>query len=503
MNIIDKREQEIRDAWELFVKQGKLKRDNLRNEVVFAWERSKLYGVDPLLEKLDLNSNNESNLKANKQNDITFAFNKIILDDLEKIKSKLYLIDKEGEILANIDGDNDIFGLDCGKVLEESVSANLSYYLALKKQRADYIFGAEHYLQMFHHCLDITLLTDINDETYYLLFIVDKKDVDDIVSYAQTLENLESKWLTVSAYKGDKDSRDSFGDAPDGVANRAENNATIKADSKAINSTVNETMEMLTATDKAMDNSDNQDDYLTEIDLLQSKKYNLVANADDKIDNNYQSFLFVGNREDVIHKKIFKLLKQSSSNTKIITINFLFLKSYNLQFDIEPWYQRLKDCVIIFDHLEKLKPYDSDQLLAEIKIANSFLEERKIKIIAINYQDRALPRNFKKKLNRSFAQIEYYYAKLEMDRKHSTTSAINKSVSSASDKTIDTAQTKTSTQIISKTKKWNNKEKDEINTIKRAIKTADNNMTEVAKQLGISRSTLYRRIKKYQIAIER
>ncbi len=515
MNMIDKREQEIKNAWELFINQGKLKRDSLRNEIVFAWERSKLYGIDPLLDKIELKAQTDYVLKDD------FSINEKMLSDLNDIKSKLCIIDNKGLILNCSDDKNNFFGFEKGKLLEQKITANLSYYSALKKQRADYVLGAEHYLKLFQKHLDTTLLTEINGERYYLLFFVEKKDVVDIVSYAQTLQKLESKWLTEQNNKTLKGQRDSVkigattGDGTEEIVSnkpvienktkttKGDNTEKSKIDNPITKNEVKASIEPSINLIARDDKNNLREKTMLEIDLLLNEKYNLFSSSDNIKQKEYLSLLLVGNRAETINKTVYNLLASSELKTKIITINFLFLKTYNLQFDLEPWYQSLYNCIIVFDHIEVLKNYDSDQLLAEIKIANNFLEERKINIIAISYQERALPRNFKKKLNKSFKKIEYYYTKIESDKKTSLFKKETKKPAVNSHRNINKFEEIDYEEYSEKEKKWDSKDKTEINTIKRAIKAADNNMTAVAKQLGISRSTLYRRLKKYQIKIIR
>ncbi len=429
----------IHNAWQLFIKKGIIKKEVLRKEILFDWERSKLYGADPLVKRI--------RLTTVKNFDYNITIPQKIKSDLKTRNIALYLISEDAVI---IDGYTPFSGLNCfvkAKYLEQAKTGNLSIYQSIKENNIKIVNASEHYLSYFHPFSDVTIVTEINQKRYYLLFIsyYDKLKFDN-KNNLQILKKLENKWKNDWIINNRQETKNNI------YFPVAKNNFFSELIKEKHNNKINKSIKKENST---------------------SLKNNIY---------NYQ--LFVGDDDKKINNKVKEIILNLLPDGEIINVNFAFLEKYYSEKNNESWIKKLNNNFVIFDHIEVLDHNSLENLFKDIIyiIKKTENTKNKIVLIAIYRQKKIITEDYKKRLEKTFYKVNHYYVSNKKEKTNNKSNDIKINI----EKEKNIIDLKTA----------------EIKAIKLALSNADN-ITGAATLLGISRSTLYRKISKYGINIKK
>lgn len=153
-------DEEIIKKWQLFVSEGILNKNGLRDIISRSWERSKLYGIDPYEENFLIDLTKEELKK--KYNEFL-----PLLETAKPLMQTLYnliqnsdfmirLTDRDGYVLEHIGEDSlirhhNLLVLQDGYNIREDVIGTNAIGLSLITGEPMQVLGGEHYLHKYHN----------------------------------------------------------------------------------------------------------------------------------------------------------------------------------------------------------------------------------------------------------------------------------------------------------------------------------------------------------------
>lgn len=154
----------VYEAWKLFISKGSIRREVLRDKIVYSWARSRLSGLKPDQADFSLPYvHRNTQLRIN---------HKIFDQVIHKYEMTFILVDSQGIVHDTFGHDLSGFAFDAGMLLDESKMGSWSIHYAMQNQEIERIIGAEHYLSMLHQYADFTLPISLQLETSYLLCVM-------------------------------------------------------------------------------------------------------------------------------------------------------------------------------------------------------------------------------------------------------------------------------------------------------------------------------------------
>lgn len=158
--ILQDNDEDIIKKWELFVSEGVLNKNGLRDIISKSWERSKLYGIDPFKDNFSIELT---------QNDLKNKYKEFLplLETAKPLMQTLYnliqnsdfmirLTDRDGYVLKHIGEDSLIqqhkfLLLQDGYNIKEEVIGTNAIGLSLVSGEPIQVVGGEHYLHKYHN----------------------------------------------------------------------------------------------------------------------------------------------------------------------------------------------------------------------------------------------------------------------------------------------------------------------------------------------------------------
>lgn len=153
-------DENIIKKWELFVSEGVLNKNGLRDIISQSWERSKLYGIDPFKNNFSIELT---------QNDLKNKYKEFLplLETAKPLMQTLYnliqnsdfmirLTDRDGYVLKHIGEDiliheHKFLLLQDGYNIKEEVIGTNAIGLSLVSGEPIQVVGGEHYLHKYHN----------------------------------------------------------------------------------------------------------------------------------------------------------------------------------------------------------------------------------------------------------------------------------------------------------------------------------------------------------------
>ncbi|QEK13429.1 PAS domain-containing protein [Crassaminicella thermophila] len=150
----------FKKAWKLFVSEGTIEKELIRDVIAYSWLRSKLHGVDPLDEKIDVILSDEE-FKERYKRFMPFIKTAMpFMHSLRKIVENtgfiVRLTDKDGYVLECI-GDSSLtaeygnLNIYNGCNVREDVIGTNAIGTALEIGQPIQVLGAEHYCKQYHN----------------------------------------------------------------------------------------------------------------------------------------------------------------------------------------------------------------------------------------------------------------------------------------------------------------------------------------------------------------
>lgn len=500
----------IRDCWKLLVDKGLLNRERVRSKIIYGWERCRLLAVDPYQ-------------KINRLSPARLPRTELKLDNawLEKCahqKVAVMISDRDNQVRFTNLTTSVFNAIRVQTVLNEQATGNLSIYLSRQSNAQEMVFGAEHFLSELHHIVDITIPIDIENGVHYLTYFTTIGSYrETLVDQLNTLSEQLAKNLTktpstikpvASTTCIDRISIDLHGTiiAQTGVnlPFRDKDNLFMKLDDTTISSMqtglptllhLNEDMAYI-ATLCAQ--TERYSDYLirptSDIGHLQqqlpiNKLQNKTKNLDKAVKQTLRRFakhqlavLFVGNDQVKINAKINYLyhIMQTCNQIQVFDcrLSYQLFDECTTKSIFRQLIQLSQSQMIVITHLETLNVKQQETLMQQINSTQRHLKDNHIKLVLtialtplnVNANTRYLIKQFE-------MRVDYSYLVHDM--------VIDASQSAAS--MYATPHTSVNLEMIEK------------NAIEEALRLAKGNRRQAAKQLGIGRTTLYRKIKQYNL----
>ncbi|TCO72671.1 sigma-54-dependent Fis family transcriptional regulator [Marinisporobacter balticus] len=180
-------------AWELFLSNGTIEKELIRDVISYSWMRSKLHGIDPLVSKIEDTLSNEA-FDERYKNAMSFINTAMpFMNSLRKIVENtgfiVRLTDKDGYVLETI-GDNKLveeygnLNVYKGCNVRENVIGTNALGTALEIGKPIQVLGAEHYCKQYHNWASSAC--PIRDE---------KKEIVGILSATGSNENVHPHTL--------------------------------------------------------------------------------------------------------------------------------------------------------------------------------------------------------------------------------------------------------------------------------------------------------------------
>ncbi|MCY6372057.1 sigma-54-dependent Fis family transcriptional regulator [Clostridium ganghwense] len=151
--------EEIINKWKLFVKEGILNKQGIRDVIYESWKRSKECGINPFVEEFSVRLEKHELDKRYKQFAPLLDMAKPFMDSLYKLVKDtdfiIRLTDRDGYVLAHIGEEKLInmyssLGLYDGYNVTEEASGTNAIGIALITGKPIQVLGGEHYIQQHH-----------------------------------------------------------------------------------------------------------------------------------------------------------------------------------------------------------------------------------------------------------------------------------------------------------------------------------------------------------------
>lgn len=151
--------EEIKEKWELFIKEGKLSKEGIRSVIYESWKRSKEYNINPYGKNISIQLSKRELEEKRKELMPLLQMTRPFMSSLYKIiKSSDFMIrltDSEGYVLDHIGEDaiinryNPSTSQDGYSVREDVIGTN-AIGIALITGEPIQVVGGEHYLREYH-----------------------------------------------------------------------------------------------------------------------------------------------------------------------------------------------------------------------------------------------------------------------------------------------------------------------------------------------------------------
>lgn len=152
--------EDIIKKWELFVSEGVLIKNGLRDVISQSWERSKTYGIDPFKKSFSIELT-QGELKKKYEEFLPLLetakpLMKTLYNLIQNSDFMIRLTDSDGYVLEHIGEDSlisqhKLLMLQDGYNIKEEVIGTNAIGLSLITSEAIQVVGVEHYLQRYHN----------------------------------------------------------------------------------------------------------------------------------------------------------------------------------------------------------------------------------------------------------------------------------------------------------------------------------------------------------------
>ncbi|MCJ7688074.1 MAG: PAS domain-containing protein, partial [Clostridiaceae bacterium] len=152
-------DEEIIKKWKLFVSEGILNKNGLRDIISKSWERCKIYGIDPYEKKFSVDITEDDLKKKHKEFLPLLETAKPLMQTLYNLIQNsnfmIRLTDGDGYVLEHIGDDSliyhhDFLVLQDGYNISEDVIGTNAIGLSLITGEPIQVLGGEHYLYKYH-----------------------------------------------------------------------------------------------------------------------------------------------------------------------------------------------------------------------------------------------------------------------------------------------------------------------------------------------------------------
>ncbi|MCJ7691651.1 MAG: sigma-54-dependent Fis family transcriptional regulator, partial [Clostridiaceae bacterium] len=153
-------DEEIIKKWKLFVSEGTLNKNGLRDIISKSWERSKLYGIDPYEKKISIDITEDDLKKKYKEFLPLLETAKPLMQTLYNLIQNsdfmIRLTDRDGYVLEHIGEDSlmryhNLLMLQDGYNIREEIIGTNAIGLSLITGEPMQVLGGEHYLYKYHN----------------------------------------------------------------------------------------------------------------------------------------------------------------------------------------------------------------------------------------------------------------------------------------------------------------------------------------------------------------
>ncbi|MGV8980325.1 sigma-54-dependent Fis family transcriptional regulator [Clostridium sp.] len=172
-------DEEIIKKWQLFVSEGILNKNGLRDIISQSWERSKLYGIDPFKNDFPIELTEDDLKKKYKKFlpllETAKSFMQTLYNLIQNSGFMIRLTDRDGYVLDHIGEDSLLRKhkfqiLQDGYNIKEEVIGTNAIGISLITGEPIQVLGSEHYLHEYHNWTSSAC--PIKDEKGYILGVL-------------------------------------------------------------------------------------------------------------------------------------------------------------------------------------------------------------------------------------------------------------------------------------------------------------------------------------------
>ncbi len=526
------RQYKLIEAWKLFANEGIYKTDHLDSAELKLWQQSKLLGANPLLDYIKLKKQEEinSDIEFDKEINLWAIENSlaILLFNQDKI-----LVKKSAFEFENLN-------FELGSYFDDAIIGISALSLSINSNEYRCLKGAQHFLKAFQYYVTRAYPFDIMDKKYYFLIINHisnentslkseiKKHLDKYInriSGKHEDKHIENKHFEAGIYEISSNGKVSYTELSNlAVLQDGDNVLSIFEDcslsdifsgKKQIVTYKNNTFRKYVITPISKKNQ-----YSTYILLEKlSSSIDLFEPYHKTLNESFTSFI----NKDRIPTDVMKRLKALANSTMPVMfvidsideqllfssyINTLRRDSYNYYINLDPTKNLNKN---LEDNLKEINKWTGFDNKSSVHIFN-------ISLLDSKNADKALGDCFytHNLLSKYFIYVDTKYYNILNQDNQNIMSSFNLNIMKISDEIILALKTAMNNSILTKNdvvldeseevfvsrfKKDKNYSLSEIekNSIIDALVSVDYNMTKASILLDISRSTLYRKLKEYNI----
>lgn len=151
--------EDIINKWNLFITEGVLNREGIRDVIAESWKRSQDYGINPFIEDFSVRLGKDELDKRYKKFTPLLDTAKPFMDSLYKIVKDtdfiIRLTDRDGYVLEHIGEEKIVnmytsLGLCDGYNIREEINGTNALGIALITGEPIQVLGGEHYIQEYH-----------------------------------------------------------------------------------------------------------------------------------------------------------------------------------------------------------------------------------------------------------------------------------------------------------------------------------------------------------------
>lgn len=459
----------LKKAWEIFVKKGVINRELIDEKIGYSWAKSKLLGLNPFTSfdtiiKSDIDIADKKS-KYSKYIDIS----KLLITSVDYLKEKfdVFLVDKEDDsIFELINNSRSSNFFKTGMIIDEKSIGTSAYNIFKSSNMISIIRGPEHFYSILHNLT--TIAFDISDDVAIFAvgpFMEMSQDrIKKLIDLRKKFNNYKDDYSDGTNYIGFLDS----------YLSKFLKDVLIFDDSLNIIKYF--------GSDKI---EGKLSDFLN-YDTIKKLKLSIINNG------NLESQLLVTKNYDFYEVEYFE---------KNDRINFIVLKKLlksKIDYSkVESYYDEICDdkinCLLNFDEeiMESVKSaFISKKGYTEIVHFESTINDE-----VIGYKNIQPEEKFSKNI--------LYYSndniRIKEVFKYKDKYNINIIRGVKGKKYVNSESEIGSCSTVNEFTNIENIEEMEYAVIKNALLRNEKNITRAATDLGISRSTLYRKMKKYSI----
>ncbi len=191
----------VKEAWKLFVTQGITKADQIERDIIKNWYNSKIRGVQYSLQSLDFQGTSNFQSKI--------LFDSEIADFAHQEDLCFYVFDDSSTLHDKCGFEQENLRVEIGAMLDVNISGISSLHISINSGEAEYTKGAEHYVEALHELIMYTIPIRFENDFFYITSVfslnsdfeaLKKMITKEVKSYGRRLKGsgTQKNWTSIN-----------------------------------------------------------------------------------------------------------------------------------------------------------------------------------------------------------------------------------------------------------------------------------------------------------------